>query len=132
MLRLMVPYSGSIRPAVRELAAGRAKVFLKDRRRVRNHLTSIHAVALANLGELTTGLAVVTALPPSVRSILVGLNIVYHKKARGTLMAECHACPPTPAGEGLDYTATTNIQTQGGETVCEVRAQWRLSPPASP
>lgn len=128
ILGFLVPYSGTIKPLVLHLEPGRARVALRDRRRVRNHLRSIHAIALANLGELTTGLAVVTALPPTVRSILVNLEVVYRKKARGLLIAECEAAPPIPDGESIEYDVATTIRDRDREAVCEVRARWRLGP----
>lgn len=122
-----IPYTGSVHPLVQEVRAGYARVQLRDRRRVRNHLDSIHAIALANVGEFTGGLAMTATAPPNVRSILVKLEVEFLKKARGTVTAECYCSVPV-VNESFNYLVLTTVRNTAGEDVARVTATWRLSP----
>ena len=97
----MVPYSGSVGPRIRVLEPGRAEVEIPDRRSNRQHLGSVHAVALMNLAEMTSGLAIMVGLPPTVRGIVTMLSMTYHKKAHGTIRAIACVTVPT-IGEDRD------------------------------
>jgi acyl-coenzyme A thioesterase PaaI-like protein len=124
----MAPYSGSMGAVIQALEPGYARITLRDRRAVRNHLASVHAVALANLGELATGLAVTTGLPPTVRGIPVRLSVVFRKKARGTITAECRAAAHGHLVEPADHEALAQLRDSDGDVVADVAAVWRLGP----
>lgn len=122
------PYSGSIKAEVLNLKPGFVQIALKDRHAVRNHLHSIHAIALANLGELASGLAMISAVPANTRSIVVNLEIEYLKKARGRLVAEGTANPPESITESINSLAVAEIKDAEGDIVSRVNVHWRLSP----
>ena len=124
----MAPYTGTMGAVIQALEPGYARVTLRERRGLRNHLASIHAVALANLGELATGLAVTTALPRAVRGIPVRLSVSYLKKARGTITAECRSAPRREVTEPTDHAAVAHLLDRAGDLVAEVEAVWRLGP----
>jgi acyl-coenzyme A thioesterase PaaI-like protein len=121
----MAPYTGTLKALVLELEPGRAVVVLKDRRAVRNHLRSIHAIALANLGELASGLATLSAMPPGVRGIPTAITIDYLHKARGALTATGTAILPEIA-ESSTAEVQADIRDAAGVPVAAVRVRWKL------
>lgn len=122
-----VPYTGSLLAQVEELRPGYARVTLKDRRRLRNHLGSIHAAALMNLGEYASGIAMIAGLPSEVRGIVIQFHIRYLKKARGTLTAVSECVVPKVVTD-TDYKVAAKIFNVNQELIAETEATWRLSP----
>lgn len=122
-----IPYTGSIKARVEYLEPGHAVVVLPDRRHVRNHLNSVHAIALANVAELSTGLAMISGLPAGINAILVGLTVSYDKKARGELRAEC-MCSVPDSDTRQQVAIDTQIKDQTGDVVTRATATWLIGP----
>ena len=123
----MAPYTGTIKPSILELSEGYARVQMKDRPGLRNHLNSVHAIALMNLGEVSTGVAMLSRLPEGARAIIVHLGMDYAKKARGPITAECHA-PLVDATERREYEVTAELKDESGAVVATAQATWLVGP----
>jgi acyl-coenzyme A thioesterase PaaI-like protein len=79
------PYFSTINPLVEDLEKGKCVISIKDRKSVRNHIGSVHAIAMCNLAELCAGLAIDASLDKSKRWIPKGMSVEYLKIAKGSL-----------------------------------------------
>lgn len=123
----MVPYTGSVRPRVEALEPGYARVSIRQRRALEQHLGSIHAIALANVAEFASGAALSTALPRGHRGIVTRFSIEFFKKARGTVTAESRPALPDFT-QVREYDVEATLTDESGAVVARAVATWRLGP----
>jgi acyl-coenzyme A thioesterase PaaI-like protein len=126
MIGRMAPYTATVDARVEALSDGHSVVVMHDRRAVRNHLRCVHAIALMNLGEVSTGLAVLHCIDGRGRGIIKALKMDYLKKARGTITATCDVDVPSAPGDH-DVTVVASLQNTGGEVVARATATWKIS-----
>jgi acyl-coenzyme A thioesterase PaaI-like protein len=112
----MAPYTGTINATVTELRLGHCEVVLADRKAVRNHLGSIHAIALCNLAEVAGNVALAYSMPDDARFIVSGIDIRYLKKARGTITAIGES-PILNNSKRAEYDIEVKLKDSSGETV---------------
>ena len=118
----LAPYTGTIHASVEELAEGYCRTHMEDRPSTRNHLRSVHAIALANLSELTGNLALAYSLPDDAQFIVAGMSIDYLKKARGRITGHSE-CPMIKSSATKEYEVPVTLSDQQGDLV--VRATLR-------
>lgn len=123
------PYFASIRPLITVLEPGRCEATLRHRRRVTNHLGTVHAIALCNLAELVGGMMTEASLPDGMRWIPKGMTVEYVKKAVGTMRAVATPAIPIVASDA-GYELPTQVVVTGpaGETVFRATISMWMSP----
>ena len=84
-------------------------------------------VAMVNLAEKVTGLTLLYSLPENSRGILVGIQMDYHKKARGLLTAECF-CNMPRTNQEQEIPVEASIRDEAGDVVATAVARWLIGP----
>ncbi len=121
------PYTGTIDAHIVELRDGYAKVVMQDRPGLRNHIRCVHAIALANLAELTGNVAVAYSLPDDARFIVAGMSLEYLKKARGSLTAESRPTIPRTSERG-EHEVIVEIRDARGELCTRATLKTLIGP----
>ncbi|HEY0253270.1 MAG TPA: hotdog fold domain-containing protein [Kofleriaceae bacterium] len=123
----MAPYTGTIDARINVLRSGYCEATMADRHAVRNHLNSIHAIALCNLAEIAGNVALFYSMPDDARFIVSGIDIEYLKKARGTITAIGESpIPRTNARAPFDVSVT--LRDARGETVAKATLHSLIGP----
>lgn len=111
------PYFASIAPHVEELAPDHARVSIKKRRAVTNHLGTVHAIAMCNMAELAGGLMTDVSIPSTHRWIPKGMTVEYLKKAETDLVATARPVGAANLSRAGDYPVEVEVTNTAGEAV---------------
>lgn len=98
----IAPYFSTIRAHFDELKPNHVQVSIKNRRSVRNHFKTVHAIAMCNMAELAGGMMTDVSIPKGSRWIPCGMTVEYVKKAKTNLRAIAD-------GTGIDWTQDGNV-----------------------
>lgn len=121
------PYFRTVRPVFDVLEPGRSKAHFRKRRRVTNHIGTVHAIAMANLCELVAGTVTEVSCPRNMRWIPRSMTIDYLAKAETDVRAEA-TLAPVREGEAQDAVVSVDVCDTGGTRVVHADITMYVSP----
>jgi acyl-coenzyme A thioesterase PaaI-like protein len=95
------PYFASIRPRFVSIEPNRAELVIPKRRRVQNHLRTVHAIALCNGLEAAMGALAEATIPADKRWIPKGMEVAYTAKATSDITCVAETDPEQWTSEAL-------------------------------
>ena len=123
------PYFASIAPRIGVLEPGRCEATIRHRRKVTNHLGTVHAIALCNLAEFAGGLVTDATIPASMRWIPKGMQVEYLGKANGTMHAVATLdIPAVESATGYELPVTVVVTDPQQAPVFRARIAMWVSP----
>lgn len=127
------PYFATIAPLVTVLEPGRCEVRMQDRRRLRNHIGGVHAIAMCNLAELAAGLMTDATIGAGLRWIPKGMAVEYQGRANGPLLAVATPEADTPAlAGGQEWPVAVAVSDRSGQQVFHARVVMWVTPAKKP
>jgi len=88
-LCLKAPFFQSIDPRVVRLESGYSEWHLQKKRKVTNHIGTVHALAMGTLAEMCAGTCIEATLPSHLRWIPKRMTVEYLAKATTSLKGVC-------------------------------------------
>ncbi len=128
MVCLKAPYFGSIKPLFNVLRPEYCEVLLKKRRRVTNHIGTVHAIAMCNMAELAGGTMTEVTTPNTHRWIPKGMTVEYIKKAESNLKAIATPVGPMNLDQAGVYQVSVDVVDKNNEKVFHALIDMWVSP----
>jgi acyl-coenzyme A thioesterase PaaI-like protein len=120
------PYFLTIGPHVVALEPGRAEVRMANRWHVRNHLGTVHAIAMCNLAEVAMGVLAEKTVPDTHRWIPVGMTVRYLAKGETDLRAIAEARLPELGDDEVEVTVPVRVLDDHDVEVCHADITIRI------
>lgn len=115
---LKAPYFSSIRPRFVELRPGFAEVRMKKRRSIKNHIGTVHAIAMCNLAEIAAGTMTDVTVPKAThRWIPRGMTVEYLLKGETDLRAVATLEIPEQFAEPVELPVKVDVIDTGENVV---------------
>lgn len=80
-VQFKAPYFRTVNAIVDELRPNHARLTIKKRRAVENHIGTVHVIAICNLLEMAMGVVAEASIPSHLRWIPKGMTVDYTAKA---------------------------------------------------
>jgi acyl-coenzyme A thioesterase PaaI-like protein len=125
------PYFASIRPRFTVIEPDRAELVIAKRRRVHNHLGTVHAIALCNGLEAAMGALAESTVPRDRRWIPKGMEVAYTAKATTDITCIAETDPEqwtAELGDGYDLPVRVQGVRTDGTVVVEGEIRLWISP----
>lgn len=116
---LRAPYFGSVRPRFTVVEPNHAELVIRDRRRVHNHLGTVHAIALCNGLEAAMGALAEASIPQGRRWIPKGMEVSYTAKATSDVTCIAETDPDVWTGDDPDVPVRVSGVLADGTVVIE-------------
>ncbi|MEE4637668.1 MAG: hotdog fold domain-containing protein, partial [Wenzhouxiangella sp.] len=87
------PYFASIAPRVTQLRPNYCEVRFRKRRKVHNHIKTVHVIAISNALEMAMGALAEASIPGHLRWIPKGMTLAYTAKANSDIRAVAETNP---------------------------------------
>lgn len=125
------PYFRSARPRFVELGPNRAVLTVKKRRRVQNHIGTVHVIAICNGLEAAMGALAEASVPRTRRWIPKGMDVAYTAKATSdiTCVAETDAADWARTGDVQVPVRVKGVRADGVVVVEGVIRLWVTDKP---
>lgn len=125
------PYFSSIRPRFTVLEPDHAELVIPKRRRVHNHIGTVHAIALCNGLEAAMGALAEVTIPSDRRWIPKGMDVRYTAKATSDITCIAETDPEqwtAQLGDGYDLPVRVRGTRDDGTVVIEGTIDLWVSP----
>jgi acyl-coenzyme A thioesterase PaaI-like protein len=121
------PYFASIHPRFTELRPHHAELVIPERRRVHNHIGTVHAIALCNGLEAAMGALAEATIPRDRRWIPKGMEVAYTAKASSDITCIAETDPEQWTAEvGEGYVLPVRVRGVRTDGTVVVEGEIRL------
>ena len=119
LFALKAPYFGTVRPRFTELRPNHAELVIRKRRKVQNHIGTVHVIAICNGLEAAMGALAEATIPAHKRWIPKGMDVSYTAKATSDITCIAETDPEQWTGDDPDVPVRVRAVRDDGTVVVE-------------